>query len=235
VLDLVALGIGSFVLALSGALMPGPMFSATLAGSHRKGFWFGPLVVLGHALVEAPVVLLLLLGLTSVLTNPRVLVAIGSVGAVALVWMGVGLVRQARRPPEDVQEPAFVRLGAVPTGLITSLVNPYWYLWWVTQPTMLLAGAASLGWTGVAAFFIGHISADLAWYSAASFSISRGRKLLQGRAYKALLVVCAVILFAMAGLFTKLAFEKGLAAIGEAPPEPAATTPAMPAAPEAET
>lgn len=210
--DLMALGFGSFVLALSGALVPGPMFSATLAGSHRKGFWFGPLVVLGHALAEAPVVVLLLLGLTTVLTNDWVLVTIGSVGAVALVWMGVGLVRQARRPAEDVQEPGFVRLGAVPTGIITSVVNPYWYVWWVTQPTPLLAGAASLGWAGVAAFFIGHISADLAWYSAASFSISRGRSLLEGRAYKVLLVLCALILFVMAGLFAKLAVEKGLAA-----------------------
>ncbi|MFO8014934.1 MAG: LysE family transporter [Phycisphaerae bacterium] len=209
-LDLVGLAFGSFVLALSGALVPGPMLSATLAGSHRRGFWFGPGVVLGHALAEIPVVVLLLLGISSFLENRWVLTAIGSVGAVALAWMGVGLLRRMGRD-ETAPEPGFVRLGSVPTGLITSLVNPYWYLWWVTQPTLLLAGAAAMGWLGVAAFFIGHISADLAWFSAASLSVARGKRLLQGRFYKGLLAVCAGILFVMAGLFAKLAVEKVLA------------------------
>ena len=45
VLDLAGLAVGSFVLALSGALVPGPMLSATVAGSHRRGFWFGPGVI----------------------------------------------------------------------------------------------------------------------------------------------------------------------------------------------
>ncbi len=209
-LDLVGLAVGSFVLALSGALVPGPMLSATLAGSHRRGGWFGPGVVLGHALAEIPVVVLLLLGISSFLENRWVLTAIGGVGAVALAWMGVGLLRRMKQDAA-APEAGFVRLGAVPTGLITSLVNPYWYLWWVTQPTVLLAGAATMGWLGVAAFFIGHISADLGWFSAASWSVAKGRRLLQGRFYKALLLVCAGILFVMAVLFAKLAVEKGLA------------------------
>jgi len=208
-LELAALAGGSFVLALSGALVPGPMFSATLAGSHRRGFWFGPGVILGHALAELPVVALLVLGLASFLENRWVLIVIGSVGSVALVWMGVGLVRQSRRPPE-VEDVGVLRLGAVPTGFITSVFNPYWYLWWMTQPALLLASAVSLGWAGVAAFFLGHISADLGWYSLASLSISRGRGILQGRLYKALLIGCAVILFVMAVLFVKLAVEKAM-------------------------
>ena len=208
--DLAGLAVGSFVLALSGALMPGPMLSATLAGSHRRGFWFGPGVVLGHALAEVPVVVLLVLGVSSFLENRWVLTGIGAVGAVALAWMGVGLLRQIGRRAAATEEAGFVRLGAVSTGLITSLVNPYWYLWWVTQPTLLLAGAAAMGWLGVGAFFVGHISADLAWFSAASLSVAKGRRFLQGRLYTALLILCAGILFVMAVLFAKLAVEKVL-------------------------
>ncbi len=208
-LELAALAGGSFVLALSGALVPGPMFSATLAGSHRRGFWFGPGVILGHALAELPIVALLVLGLASFLENRWVLIVIGGVGAVALVWMGVGLVRQSRRPP-DVEAVGALRLGAVPTGFITSVLNPYWYLWWMTQPALLLASAVAMGWAGVAAFFLGHITADLGWYSLASLSISRGRGILQGWLYKALLIGCAVILFVMAALFAKLAVEKAM-------------------------
>lgn len=209
--ELVALAAGSFVLALSGALVPGPMFSATLAGSHARGIWFGPGVVLGHALAEAPVMGLLLLGLSHVLGNRYVLMVIGVVGAAALVWMGAGLIAQSRRPPDAAAETA-PGMGAVATGLVTSVLNPYWYLWWVTQPALLLAGAAAMGWMGVAAFFVGHISADLGWYSLTALTVSRGKQLLQGRAYKVLLMVCAVMLFVMAGLFLKLAIEKMFAA-----------------------
>jgi|WetSurMetagenome_2_1015567.scaffolds.fasta_scaffold25494_3 threonine/homoserine/homoserine lactone efflux protein len=216
-LPLAAVAGGSFVLALSGALVPGPMFSATLAGSHRHGFWFGPGVVLGHALAEAPVVAALLLGLSQVLQAPWLLIIIGSVGGATMALMGVGMIRRVRRPPPAMaaavagQETAGVRpfrLRAVLTGFTTSVLNPYWYLWWVTQPAMLLVSARANGWPGVAAFFVGHISADLVWYSAAALGVSRGRRFLDGRAYQALLVVCALILFAMAGLFLVLAAEQ---------------------------
>jgi threonine/homoserine/homoserine lactone efflux protein len=221
ILTLAGLAAGSFVLALSGALAPGPTFFVTIAGSRRRGFWFGPLVVLGHALAELPVVALLLWWASTVLGNPYVLAAIGGVGAAALVWMGIGMVRQARRPPEELPEPAAggpaptppaggryrIFIEAVPAGFLTSIGNPYWHLWWVTCPTYLLASAAAQGWPGVAAFFIGHIAADLAWLSATSLAVSSGRRLLAGRLYTGLLVCCAVVLFVMAGFFLKLAVE----------------------------
>jgi threonine/homoserine/homoserine lactone efflux protein len=203
--DLITLGFASFVLALSGALVPGPMFSAVVAGSHRRGFWFGPRVILGHALAEIVALALLLVGLMAFLDNPWVLITIAGVGAIMLVWMGVGLVRQSRRPPEVAADAGVLRWGATATGVLTSVLNPYWYVWWVTQPAVLLTAAAGCGWPGVVVFFIGHISADFAWYSATSFGISRGRNILRGWRYKALMIGCAAILFVMAAVFVRLA------------------------------
>jgi threonine/homoserine/homoserine lactone efflux protein len=207
-LPLLGLAFGSFVLALSGALVPGPMFSATVAGSHRRGFRFGPGVVLGHALAEMPIVALLLLGLAPFVNNPWVLVAIGVVGAVMLVWMGVGLVCQSRRPPDLDAGAGVLRFGAIVTGFVTSILNPYWFLWWATVPGALLKTAQEFGLLGVGVFFAGHISADLLWYSATAFSVSRGRNLLRGRLYKVLLIGCATILFVLAVLFVKLAVDQ---------------------------
>jgi len=236
ILTLAGLAGGSFVLALSGALAPGPMLFVTLAGSRRHGFWFGPLAVLGHALAELPVVLLLLLGLSALLANAYVLAAIGGIGAAALIWMGIGMIGQARRPPVETlgagapgttgpageTSPGGPAAGrgrgilaeAVPAGFLTSIGNPYWHLWWVTCPTYLLASAAAQGWPGVAAFFIGHISADLAWYSATALGVAGGRRFLAGRLYTGLLVVCGVALFVMAGFFLKLAVETTASVLG---------------------
>jgi len=237
ILAIGALGAASFTLALSGALAPGPMFFATIAGSRRRGFWFGPGAVLGHALAELPVVALLLVGLSAVLENDSVLAGIGAIGAAALLWMAAGMIRQAFRPPPDSgaasptsprreagEAPApegspdssppgpagrrMLVVEAAGAGFVTSLLNPYWHLWWVTQPTLLLASAAAQGWPGVGAFFAGHISADLLWYSLTSYGISRGRSLLAGRVYQGLLIGCAAMLLVMAALFAVLTIEK---------------------------
>ena len=208
VLELANIAVGSFVAAFSGALMPGPVLAITLAGSRRHGFWFGPLVALGHSLVELPVVVLLALGLLTVLDNRWVIAAIGCVGSVAMAWMAVGLLRQTRHAEGEAAEDVGPRIGGAGSGILATIANPYWYLWWISLGAVLMAGTAAAGWLGVAVFFIGHISADFACCGAASLGVAKGRRYLEGRVYKGLLMVCAVILFAMAARFLLLAVAK---------------------------
>ena len=42
----------SFVIALSGALAPGPLLAACISESTKHGFKSGPLMILGHAILE---------------------------------------------------------------------------------------------------------------------------------------------------------------------------------------
>ena len=63
---LVQIPIGFFI-ALSGALVPGPLLAYTVAKSFTYGARTGPLAVSGHILVELAVLSLLALGLGVVL------------------------------------------------------------------------------------------------------------------------------------------------------------------------
>ncbi len=215
---LAGIAAASFVVALSGAVAPGPVLAVTIAGTRARGFWFGPLVILGHALVELPVVALLALGLGTMLHRPGVLAAIGLAGGAAMAWMGLGLVRQAFRSGPEQAAGALARMGGVRSGALTSALNPYWYVWWVTAGAAMLTSAALAGWLGVAVFFAGHITADLAWYTLVAATVTGGRKLLQGRLYRGLLMVCGVTLVVMAGLFGYLGVTKVLEATSGAPP-----------------
>ena len=53
---------GSFTLALSGVLMPGPLLTVTIAESARRGFWAGPLLMTGHSILELLIVLAIFKG-----------------------------------------------------------------------------------------------------------------------------------------------------------------------------
>nr|MBP9531424.1 LysE family transporter [Syntrophaceae bacterium] len=83
----------SFVIALSGALMPGPLLTATISESSRRGFWAGPLLIVGHAVLELALVIALFLGLAPFFQMPAVFAASALAGAVILIWMAAGMLR----------------------------------------------------------------------------------------------------------------------------------------------
>ena len=127
---LITIFVTSFLIALSGALMPGPLLTITLSESARRGFLAGPLIVLGHGILELVLVLLLLVGLAPILNNDYVIGTVGLVGAVVLIWMAVGMIRSL--PTLSLEGVATESKGTHPVwaGILMSLANPYWTIWW---------------------------------------------------------------------------------------------------------
>ncbi len=216
----------SFVVALSGALMPGPLLTFTVAHTVRVGGWLtGALVTLGHAALEGAIVIGLLLGVLEFLRSPTAVKAIGTVGGAFLVWSGVamivGLVRgrtaagaghgdPSAAPPSTASP--FDRLGPVVGGALVSMANPYWWIWWVTvgAATMLRFNVSFARWPVLAAFFLGHEAGDLAWYLAVSTLVHLGRRGIPPAAYDVLLGVCAV---AVIGFGAYLGISAWIAAV----------------------
>jgi threonine/homoserine/homoserine lactone efflux protein len=192
---LVALFGTSFVIGLSGALMPGPMLAVAIGQTPRGGAKTGPLLVLGHALLEGVLVAGLALGLAAFLADNAVIGAIGLGGGAMLLFMGQGMIRSARGLTLAVDEaPAKPGLHPVVAGVVASVSNPYWFLWWATIGISYIVIGRELGWAGVVAFFLGHILADLAWYTAVSVGLARGRRLMSDGFYRGLIVACGVVL-----------------------------------------
>jgi threonine/homoserine/homoserine lactone efflux protein len=202
--ELAAIFVGSFALALSGALMPGPLFTITITESARRGFVAGPLLMTGHAVLELALVAAILLGLGKFLELPVVLGGIGLVGGALLIYFGVDMVRVAGRlslsGAAEASTGGYAKHPLV-LGVLTSLANPYWTLWWATIGLGYLVAAKRFGITGIACFFVGHIAADFAWYSLVSFSISRGKHLMSDTGYRGLVRACGVVLLCFGGWF----------------------------------
>ena len=203
---LLTLFASSFVIGLSGALMPGPLLTATIGESLRRGFVAGPLLVAGHAILELALVAAVLLGLAPFLQQPAVFGVIALAGGVILLWMAWGMFRSL--PRLSLSWERGERRGNHPlaAGILLSAANPYWIIWWATIGLGYILYSRGFGLAGVAFFFAGHILADLLWYSLVSAAVAGGRHFLTDRIYRGLIAACAAFLvlfalyFAYAGL-----------------------------------
>lgn len=79
--SLTAIFLSSFLLALSGAMMPGPLLTATIGESASRGPSTGPLLILGHGILEVALLLLLFLGLSPFFQSRWVFIAIALAGS----------------------------------------------------------------------------------------------------------------------------------------------------------
>lgn len=192
------------LISLTGVMAPGPVTVATLAAGTRNrhaGAW----IALGHALVEFPLMLLILLGIGRLLEVRGVQAAIGLAGGAFLAMMGVGILRDLRKPP--AQEQTASARHPFWTGVALTGGNPYFLLWWATVGLALAATAAQYGALAFAIFSLLHWLCDLVWLELLSLAIFKGATLLKGKALKITLGLCggALLLFAAKFLLEGLA------------------------------
>ncbi|MBW2565512.1 MAG: LysE family transporter, partial [Deltaproteobacteria bacterium] len=93
-------------------------------------------------------------------------------------------------------------------GILMSLANPYWTIWWATIGLGYIVFAMKFGAAGVIAFFAGHLSADFAWYSIVSLTISKGRSFLSERLYRRVIAICASALVVFSVWFGFMGIQK---------------------------
>ncbi|MEG3594427.1 MAG: LysE family transporter [Chloroflexota bacterium] len=185
----------SWIVGLSGAVSPGPLLAYDIKESLRIGPWAGPAISLGHSILELGVVALLYFGAATILDSDVAQICISIIGGAVLIFMAATFIRNSSKHSEINTIPNksyFDKMGPVIGGVIVTVSNPYWSVWWVTVGLAYLIWSQEYGLVGVACFYFGHILADFAWFSLVSIIIASGRKLIVGKIYKIILVLCGV-------------------------------------------
>lgn len=198
----------SFVIALSGAMMPGPLLTANISESSRRGHVAGPLLIIGHSILELVLVIALVLGLAPFLKQVEFFIAISIAGGGILLWMAGGMFRTLPSLSLSLESEQSDQGNLIITGILMSIANPYWIIWWATIGLGYILYSRQFGLLGIFLFFIGHILADLVWYSSISIAIGKGRKFLSDRLYKGLIGICAAFLIVFASVLIFNAVRK---------------------------
>ncbi len=204
---------GSFVVGLSGAMAPGPVLTVTISETLKRGFRAGPLIILGHAILEILLLLLLIgTGLGSFFQRPETTKLFLFAGGLVLLWMGIHMVVKNKQTTQEALNAKGTEspYGPILAGLVLSVSNPFWIIWWVTVGMGFVTQSLQFGIAGLASFYFGHILADLAWYSLVSFSVSAGRHLCPAPLYRIVFILCGITLIGLGGLFMTKVFLLGV-------------------------
>ncbi|MFX1328573.1 MAG: LysE family transporter [Promethearchaeota archaeon] len=189
----------SFIVALTGALSPGPVLTFTIYKSFKsKNPYSGLFIVMGHALLEFLLILLLLLGASFFFQNSIFLISIGIIGSICLMIFGFFTIRDVYKKQYEVnfnlenENMKGFKGNSFLGGIFYSITNPYWEFWWaVTGLTIMIRLNVSFrNPLGLLLFFLGHELGDFVWYVPISLFIYMGGKTLNPKIYKYVLIGC---------------------------------------------
>ncbi len=199
-IEIILFGLTSFGVGLSGAIVPGPMLTVTISDSVKKGPIVGPQVVLGHIMTEIMMMIVILAGLGWIIGSKTAALIIGIGGGAVLIYMGYNISVSSNKlyntsNSTNTSEKSGIQHGSIFNGIITSLSNPYFFIWWASVGcAFMYKGLELAGIVGLLGFIIGHWSADLSWYSMISFFSSHGSKIMNDRTYKIMMKACGIFL-----------------------------------------
>jgi len=187
----------SFIVALTGALSPGPVLTFTIYKTFKsKNPYTGLFIVLGHAVLELSLILLLLLGASFFIQNFIFLMIVGIIGGTCLITFGTLTIREVYKKRYEIKfnieedNMKGFKGNSFLGGIFYSITNPYWLFWWSAMGVALMF---SLNITfqnpfGLLLFFLGHELGDFVWYVPISLFVYFGGKSLNTKVYKYVLI-----------------------------------------------
>jgi len=191
--------------SLTGVMMPGPMFAVTVAKSYKSQF-AGTQIALGHAVIEIPLILLIYFGFARFFEEELVQIILYLAGGAMLIWLGIVMFRAKAGVIEKGKDLAY---NTVIAGVVTSLFNAVFILWWAFVGGTLIMEMKSLelGITGLVLFILVHWLCDLIWLSFVSILIYRTRSLWGRKFQEWLFIVCSLLLIGFGGWFLVLGLQ----------------------------
>lgn len=190
-----------FIIALTGALIPGPLLMFVIAhtlkfGKAETGFFAG----LGHCLVEVFIVTSIIFGLTTFFKSSLFQLVVNVIGGIALIVFGVLNIIAARRRQKG-SEPKVYNNSLI-GGIFFTVFNATIPIWWATTGLIMLNHALmTTTMLGVALWVLGHWSADLSWFGFVGYSIFKGKNYVRGGIHNFIVLLCGIILISLGIVF----------------------------------
>jgi Putative threonine efflux protein len=201
--DLVILTV---IISISGALSPGPLTVATIATSLRKNWKVGLLAALGHMSVEIPYVVMLIFvyDKISVFLSNSLVKFFFIIFIIIFILLFAFLTIKESFSKTKVETKLEKIYNPFLIGIIFTILNPYFLLWWATVGFVLIKIIIeSSNWL---LFFIvmytAHVWLDYAWLTGLASIASLSTNFLGSKSYRTIMLFLGIFLVYLAlGIF----------------------------------
>jgi len=184
--------------SLSGVMAPGPVTAAAISMGQRQRS-AGTLIALGHASIEFPLMVLIMLGVSKVFKSAKFQIIVGLAGGVVLLIIAITMVISLKA--KDNSQQKGITDKPILAGLILSASNPYFLLWWATIGLALATTAKGFGIWAFALFALVHWLCDCIWLQVLSWASYKGSTVFGPRTQRIVLMICSLALLAFGLMF----------------------------------
>ena len=196
------------LISLSGVLLPGPLFAATIEKAAKRKT-AGLLIAAGHGIIEIPLMFLIYYWLSQFDIPSTVPIVIGLIGGLLMMYMGIQTFRKRKNPNEKYKSS---RQESLIAGLWTTAANAGFYLWWFAVGIPLILNAQIFGLLGFSTFAIVHWLCDFVWYTIVAFVIFKSRRFWTEKVHDAIFIFCFAVFFGFGAWFFSSALWSAIGA-----------------------
>ena len=181
------------IISASGVMSPGPLFAANITYGLKQGTKAGIKIAIGHSIVELPLVILLGIGIFSLEIFPEFKTIISILGAITLFVFAFMQIKSILK--KNKKSETKLKQGPIITGVLLSVLNPFFIIWWLTIGLKLISDAMAIwAFVGILIVFVLHVWMDFVWLGSTAFLISKSKKIISNTNYKIIMLALSSIL-----------------------------------------
>jgi len=182
------------VLGLSAGFAPGPLLTLVIAETLRYDIRAGIKVALAPVITDLPIILFTLLVVAQVRDSRLILAVISFCGSVFIARLGIEnfTTRGIDVAVESKRPQSFVK------GIITNLLSPHPYLFWLTVGAPIMSKAMEESYALVVLFLVSFYSLLVGCKILLALLVAQSKSFLRGRVYVNIMRILGVILCMLA-------------------------------------
>ncbi len=192
-LNILTIGI---VLGLSAGFAPGPLLTLVISETLRHDVRAGIKVAIAPLITDLPIILLSVMIISRVSESHVILGIIAFCGAAFIGKMGVENIRMQPQGQPEGNSPA----NTAYRGILTNLLSPHPYLFWLTVGVPLMSKAMLEGYLKVATFLCSFYVLLVGSKIVLAVVVGKSKTFLSGKVYLYIIRILGYILCALAAV-----------------------------------
>jgi len=191
------------IFGLAAGLSPGPLITLVVSETLKNGRKEGIEVAISPLISESPIILLVLVILSSVAENIILMAVISLLGACFLIYLGLSNLSANVNESKDY----LGKNNALLRGITSNLLNPNTYIFWLTIGGPRILESAQVNISATILFIIGFYMMLVGSKTTVAVAVDKSKTLIKSKYYVYIIRALGIVLIVFALTFVRDALE----------------------------